>query len=65
MKLAQRSAKNEKRFVIRREVGSKQNGLKIIKFEVGKVWMVKIVQRKNGVKSEMRNVIRREVGWNF
>ena len=65
MKLAQRSAKNEKRFVIRREVGSKQNGFKIIKFEVGKVWMVKIVQRKNGVKSEMRNVIRREVGWNF
>ena len=61
MKLAQRSAKNEKRFVIRREVGSKQNGLKIIKFEVGKVWMVKLIQRK----SDMRNVIRREVGWNF
>ena len=36
--------------------------VKIVKLEVLKVSMVKLVLRKNGVKSEMRNVIRREVG---
>ena len=56
--------KSEKRFVIRREMEWRKK-VKLVKLEVLKVSMVKLVQRKNGVKSEMRNVIRREVGWNF
>ena len=47
VKLAQRSAKKEMIFVIKREVGSKQNGFKIVKFEVLKASMVKLVLRKN------------------
>ena len=46
VKLAQRSAKKEMIFVIKREVGSKQNGFKIVKFEVLKASMVKLVLRK-------------------
>ena len=42
-------SKNEKRFVIRREMEWRKK-VKLVKLEVLKVSMVKLVQRKNGVK---------------